>query len=59
MRNGSRSALDRLDELLVEDILCASDEDILVEVREDGEDPAAIAAEVKALLAKAKAGAAP
>lgn len=50
-----RAALDRLADALAEDILNASDQDILAEVKEDGEDPAAIAAEVQALFAKAKA----
>lgn len=50
----ARSALDRLEDALVEDILNASDEDILAEIREDGgEDPAAIAAEVQAIFAAA------
>lgn len=51
-----RTALDRLADALAEDILNASDQDILAEVKEDGEDPAAIAAEVQALFAKAAAG---
>ena len=50
-----RAALDRLADALAEDILNASEQDILAEVKEDGEDRAAIAAEVQALFAKAKA----
>jgi hypothetical protein len=49
-----RAALDRLADALAEDILNASDQAILAEVKEDGEDPAAIAAEIQALFAKAK-----
>jgi hypothetical protein len=47
-----RVALDRLSALLVEDILCASDEDILAEIREQhGE----LAAEMRVLFEKAVA----
>ena len=44
--------LGRLADFLVEDILDASDEDILAEAVEDGEDPEAIAAAVRALFEK-------
>lgn len=50
-----RAALDRLADALAEDILSASDQDILTEVKEDGEDPAAIAAEVQTVFENAKA----
>jgi hypothetical protein len=65
-----RAALDRLADELVDDILNTSDEDILAELKEKGEDPDRIAAEMRALfdqtsismnkrrLAAAKAGAA-
>lgn len=50
-----RAALDRLADALAEDILNASDQDILTEVKEDGEDPAAIAAQVQTVFENAKA----
>jgi hypothetical protein len=50
-----RAALDRLADALAEDILNASDQDILAEVKTDGENPAAIGAEIQTLFAKAKA----
>lgn len=50
-----RAALDRLADVLVEEILNASDQDILAEVKEDGEDPAAIAAEVQTVFENARA----
>lgn len=49
----ARSALDRLEDALVEDILNASEEAILAEIREDGGDPDAIATEVQAIFAEA------
>ena len=48
-----RDALQRLDEALIEDILGASDEALLVEVRQDGQDPERIAAAARALFEKA------
>ncbi len=66
----ARAALDRLADALVEDILNASDEDILAEFRESGGDPERNASDMRALfekgliaankkrLATAKAGAA-
>ncbi len=39
--------------VMIEDILAASDECILAETREDGQDPAAIAAAARALFEKA------
>ncbi|MFO1126616.1 MAG: hypothetical protein U1E25_15970 [Methylocystis sp.] len=47
-----RSALDRLSDLLVEDILNASDEDILSELRERNIDAAQNAAAIRALFEK-------
>jgi hypothetical protein len=48
----TEDALGRLADFLVEDILAASDEDILAEAVADGEDPEAIAAAVRALFEK-------
>ncbi len=50
-----RAALARLADALVEDIFNASDQDILAEMQEDGEDPAAVAAEFQKIFEKAKA----
>jgi hypothetical protein len=50
--NSDRDALDRLGEALVEDILAASDDAILAEARQDGEDPEAIAGAMRALFEK-------
>jgi hypothetical protein len=50
--NSDREALDRLADALIEDILAASDEAILAEVKEDGEDPEAVAATTRALFEK-------
>lgn len=47
-----REALDRLADALVDDILNASDEEILEEFREDGGDPEQHAAEMLALFEK-------
>ena len=47
--------LDRPAGALAEDILNASDQDILAEVKEDGEDPAVIAAEMRAVFDRALA----
>jgi len=55
----ARSALERLEDALVEDILNASDEDILEEIQEDGGDPDAIAAEVRAIFEAALAKVSP
>lgn len=48
-----RDALQRLNEALVEDILGASDEALLAEVRQDGQDPERIAAAARTLFEKA------
>jgi hypothetical protein len=50
-----REVLGRLSKLMIEDILAASDERILAETREDGQDPAAIAARTRALFEKTMA----
>ena len=47
-----RSALDRLADALVDDILNASDEDILAEAAEDGIDPAQLATDMRDLFAR-------
>jgi hypothetical protein len=47
-----REALDRLGDALVEDILAASDEEILAETKQDGEDPESVAAAMRALFEK-------
>jgi len=52
-----RIALARLADAFVEDVLNASDEDILAEVREDHPDPAAAAAQARGLFEKAAAAA--
>lgn len=52
-RQSDHEALDRLADALVEDILEASDQDILAETNEDTGDPAAVAAGVRALFEKA------
>lgn len=52
-RQSDHEALDRLADALVEDILDASDQDILAETKEDTSDPAAVAAGVRALFEKA------
>ncbi len=49
----SRADLDRLADALVEDILTASDDEILAEAREDYGDPAAVAAEVHEIYERA------
>lgn len=46
----NRDALQRLNAALAEDILAASDEAILAEARQDGEDPDKIAAAARALF---------
>jgi hypothetical protein len=50
--NSNREALDRLGDALVEDILAASDEAILAETKQDGEDPEAVADAMRALFEK-------
>jgi hypothetical protein len=45
-----RAALDRLADALVDDILDASDEDILAEITEDHGDPDRLAADLRALF---------
>jgi hypothetical protein len=52
-QNKQREAIDRLEDALVDDILAASDEDILAEAREDGTDPEAVAAAMQALFEQA------
>jgi hypothetical protein len=47
-----RAALERLKSALVEDILAAPDHEILAEAQEDGSDPEAVAAAVRALFEK-------
>jgi hypothetical protein len=47
------SELGRLKKALIDDILHASDESILAEARQDGHDPAALAAAIRALFEKA------
>jgi hypothetical protein len=47
-----REVLARLSKMMIEDLLAASDERILAETREDGQDPAAIAAATRALFEK-------
>jgi hypothetical protein len=49
------SALTRLNEALIEDILAASDEAIIAEVRQDGADPQVLAAVTRALFERAVA----
>ncbi len=48
-----RTALERLNDASVEDILATSDETILAEVRQDGQDPERIAAVTRELFEKA------
>jgi hypothetical protein len=45
-----KTALERLNDALVEDILAASDETILAEARQDGQDPERIVAATRALF---------
>lgn len=52
-----QDALNRLADALVEDLLEVSDQDILAEVREDNDDPAAIAASMRAMFEKTVASA--
>jgi hypothetical protein len=52
-RKRNHEALARLNRALVDDILTASDESILVEAREEGADPAAMAAAARELFEKA------
>jgi hypothetical protein len=49
-KHADREALDRLADFLVEDVLDASDEDILAEAREAGVDPESDAARLRALF---------
>ena len=53
-----RNALDRLADALVDDILNASDEDVLAEAEEDGIDPAKLAGHLREIFERAatKAG---
>jgi|SRR5581483_11298363 len=51
-KNPEREGLDRLADALIDDILNASDEEILEEFREDGGDPEQHAAEMLALFEK-------
>jgi hypothetical protein len=48
--NDPRDALRRLSDALMEDILAASDEAILAEIRQDGHEPEKVAASVRALF---------
>lgn len=54
-KNSDRAALDRLADALVEDVLNASDADIVAEAKEDGVDLAAEAAAGRAIFEKARA----
>jgi hypothetical protein len=45
-----REGLERLDKALIEDILAASDDEILAEAREDSTDPEAVASAMHALF---------
>ena len=45
-----REGLERLDKELIEDILAASDDEILAEARDDGADPEAVASAMRALF---------
>lgn len=54
-RKSDRDALDRLTAALVEDILSASDEEIIAEARDDHEVPAGAAAVTRAQFEKAAA----
>lgn len=49
-KDKDREALQRLDKALIEDILTTSDNEILAEAREAGDDPEAVAAKARALL---------
>jgi hypothetical protein len=53
--NKDREALQRLNAVMIEDILATSDEEILAEAAQDGLDPEAIAAATRALFEKAVA----
>lgn len=53
--NREKNALARLNRALIDDILAASDESILAETKEEGSDPAAIAAATRDLFEKAAA----
>jgi hypothetical protein len=50
--DNAKDALDRLKAALIHDILTASDESILAEARQDGLDPRAVAAGVRAVFEK-------
>lgn len=52
-KNSKRVAIDRLADVLVEDILTATDAEILAEAKEDGIDPAATTARLKDVYKKA------
>lgn len=54
-KNPEREGLDRLADALIDDILNASDEEILEEFREDGGDPEQHAAEMLALFERSVA----
>lgn len=55
--NSKRAALDRLAQALVDDVLTATDAEILAEAKEDGTDPAATAARLKGIYRNALANA--
>jgi hypothetical protein len=50
--NKDHEGLERLRDVLVEDILAASDDSILAETKQDGGDPEAVAASMRALFEK-------
>jgi hypothetical protein len=51
--NKDHEGLERLRDVLVDDILAASDDSILAETKQDGGDPEAVAASMRALFEKA------
>ena len=51
----TRAMLDNLEAALVEDILATPDEEFLAEIREDGGDPEAMAAQCREIFEKVKA----
>jgi hypothetical protein len=55
-KDDEREALDRLADALVEDILSASDEEILAEARQDTESPAAVVAATRVVFERAMLG---
>ena len=53
MKQSAKKTWNRLTDLLVEDILAASDEEILVETIEDHDNPEKIAKEMRTMFQKA------